>query len=234
MGAEHAANDMIAGAKAKQLRDLFVKSIGEATVPMPSFQLEGATLEATAALVNQLGVLGYIERVSEGKDTEPLYRLTEFGRELARTKFIKPITRKRGEEIIEQVLQRIYTFNARADTPYEISVAIVFGSMCSDKPTVHDVDVAYAYRGRGGVEPSTKKLEAYRATRSMPSFFEQLIWPQREAMKAIKGKDRYLHVQEAQAFTRMLKEDPAIRRRVIFSVGGTPLVDSLAVWTAGD
>lgn len=102
-------NDVIAGYPAKKIRDLLRHSFSGVGAKLVAHQLKIEGKDATA-LLNQLTDDGYLEICHFGD--KKLWRNTIKGNALRQGKFMKPISRDRAEEVLNNFRERVATVNS--------------------------------------------------------------------------------------------------------------------------
>jgi hypothetical protein len=125
-------NQDIAGYPALKVRNFiksyrsggFFRQAAEAALDLPP--------EAAATLLLKLVDLGLIEEVEKRIDGELIFQATNYGRSLANASAAKPIYRKTGDRILEQLLKRVHAVNATSEYLYRVEAVVLFGSMLSD------------------------------------------------------------------------------------------------------
>jgi hypothetical protein len=158
-------NATIAGLPVKRVREL-LRFIGDrAYVPEVIAErfFRDDDVEGARHILSALVAEGLLENERDR------YWVTEQGRRLRVASFLPRINRAKADRVISGLLDRAAAINADDKRDFRIAAIFVFGSYLTDSDDLGDVDIAveFEYRQRGVRE--------------------------REAWKALQGRDRYLH-----------------------------------------
>ncbi|GAA4660054.1 hypothetical protein [Arthrobacter cryoconiti] len=190
-----AKTDSIADLPATAARD-FLRRVKNADFDEDwALTLLGASGEDHAVIV--LGLLeaqGYIERTGASHEGSPWWRTTILGNALAMASFGKPISRKTGERLVKEMLERARLYNSDLTRPYYVQRLRIFGSYL-DKTIdpLGDVDVELVI-GHRVTDPQALLQYAVDSGRTFPTFMDQLMWPQKEIVQILRNRSAAINI----------------------------------------
>lgn len=119
------------------------------------------------------------------------------GAALAMASFAKPISRRKANDLLAGVLERVADYDADNSKPYVIVQLRVFGSYLDttiDPLGDLDLDVVFEPRTPEGDEPEAKLDYAQQSGRSFSTFIDRLFWPQNELLQILRARSAYINV----------------------------------------
>lgn len=207
----------IAGQPALALRDAFKRlSLSIWTSDCLGSRLGLADHEAAKAC-DELVDDGYLE-VQEWNG-QRLYSLTTKGNSLALASAAKPISRRRAEGLVAEVLERALVINAEGRYAYGVDRIVAFGSYLSASPDLGDVDLAVELYPKHSHPPAQQAEEqdycrrVQLEGRRFRSPFDRMLAPRMDVFAALKNKSRYVSIHEASELAQLSPSDT----RLIFS-----------------
>jgi hypothetical protein len=101
--------------------------------------------------------------------------------------------RRRGALIF---LDRVDAVNASEQYAFKVKAVVLFGSYLSLQSRIGDVDLASELRPRHQSKQKQEEVEraARQRAKSLPTFLDELAWPEREVMRTLRGGDAVDHV----------------------------------------
>ena len=169
-----------------------------------------------ATLVSYLEALtsnGYLE-VETIRD-EAYWKTTLRGGGLANASFLRPISRRRADELIGALIERAIAYNQDPDKPMYIDQLLVFGSYLSECETLGDVDIALKHSKREWFQDANAPwVYARQSDRSFRNVVERLCWGENELLLILRSRNPYLsiHTEDITRFTD--KSRPIYTRQV--------------------
>lgn len=129
---------------------------------------------------------------------------TDIGRRFAIATANPPISRKKAELLLTELLNRVQVVNDSAEYAYFVKSVKVFGSYLSDKAILGDLDVAvkleHRYAGKAGEERRCERISlASKSGRRFSNMIDQLYWPHREVMLQLGTKKKGLSIHDENA-----------------------------------
>jgi hypothetical protein len=111
------------------------------------------------------------------------------------------ITREKASQLLKELIERAISINANEDYACYVERLSVFGSYLSGKTLLGDLDVFFKImRKCEGDEYREKRDQriklAFRSGRVFPNFIEQLYWPEREVLLALKTRKKGLSLHD--------------------------------------
>lgn len=125
------------------------------------------------------------------------FRLTIKGGALAAASALKPITRRRADELVEGIIQRAQEINADKGELYRIAHLWAFGSYVTNAETLGDVDIAVELERKDEEWPPIPDgeyayAESTKPPRSHRGPFGALAWPQEAVLRRLKAKRNHI------------------------------------------
>lgn len=126
---------------------------------------------------------------------------TEKGRRFGIANASKPISRQKATQLLNELIERAKSINENGELIYLVESIKVFGSYLSDKDTLGDLDVGVKltrkYKPGDFTKHNQKRIALAKANgRQFSNSTEQLIWPHREVMLMLKGRQRGLSLHD--------------------------------------
>jgi hypothetical protein len=126
------------------------------------------------------------------------WKTTIPGNALAMASFLKPISRKKAQSLLNGLLDRVRAYNGDDAKPLLVTCVVVFGSFCDpDAESMGDLDISVAYEDRipGWRASDHGPLEYGRASgRNFSTFTEMICWSQIELLRILRNRSGYLNV----------------------------------------
>lgn len=147
----------------------------------------------TLHLIDSLIRLDYLEIV-EGK-----YCLAQKGRRLCSARSLKPLTKEKVEQIIEDFLERIEEVKKNKEFLYEVRRILLFGSCLN--PEARDFgDIDFAYELKAKIhdqiklnELRQKQIEQVKDNgRVFRNIVEEVCYPKDKVLRYLKNRNRYI------------------------------------------
>jgi hypothetical protein len=151
--------------------------------------------QALAALES----VGYIERVSAGKDT---WRNTASGNTVAGVSAARPIQRSTAADRLREFVERVHKINDDPHYLFRVARAVVYGPWLTATAKLKNIDVAVELQPR---EKKKDKHEARMKERAeqaaaggkrFASFAKRRDWGRQEVLDFLKSRSRALSVKE--------------------------------------
>lgn len=185
---------MICGVPAFELREAFKRLTYGWDASVLAHHLKVTEGEAEEIL-RRLAAEGFIE--ADPEFAEPYVRLTLKGGALAAASALRPIRRRKAEELLAEVVERAREINADPRELFQVSRLWVFGSYLTAAEDLGDVDVAFELARRNDWPPSPEGEHRYARANPMPrswspSPFNVLLWPHEAVVRRLKSKRRHL------------------------------------------
>jgi len=148
----------------------------------------GLAVESLRAFVDS----GYIEHLPDDYWPDGSWTTTISGNALAMASFGKPISRATAERLLAEVLERVRSYNSDPAKALTVTQLVVFGSYLDPSAdSLGDLDLAMSYVRRPGVD----LFDYARASgRSFSGIGDEVMWPLRELMLAIKNRSTAINV----------------------------------------
>jgi predicted nucleotidyltransferase len=164
-------------------------------------------------LIDCLLEKGYIERSTKHADDG--YRRTVKGNALAQAKLVPRINRKKANELLDGVLERVAQINAQHDLLHWVTELRVFGSYLSEGDDLGDLDLAINMTpraiNRDCVEAGFEL--GRRHGKRFNNFLEKLYYPERLIKQIIKARSPYISIHEMSE----LDANPEWRGKTIYT-----------------
>jgi hypothetical protein len=127
---------------------------------------------------------------------EDRYEITSLGARLCATRFLKPITRSRAEQLVAELLKRVRDVNDRDDLQYRVKQVIAFGSYIAATVDVADIDLVIDLERKEpppGMDVAKWHLEyAVASGRRFGSYLDMLGCSEVEVRRLLKARSPYL------------------------------------------
>lgn len=165
-------------------------------------------------LADGLEAAGYVQRDRErelrSKSTFPWYSVTDKGDELTRASAAKRITRRTAAAALEEFMKRVHNVNASSKYLYSVQYVAVFGSFLLHRARLGDIDVAVDLKSRVALDEKHKWVEifrrhAWRSEKTFSTWDEEVDWPRREVLLALKSRKRSISIRPWFSFVEMVK-----------------------------
>lgn len=202
--------DAIAGIDALQVRKYF-RRYGSGFVnyftAMEAFSITKRKAEKQIADFVKLELISKCEFQPEKDIT--YYETTIRGNALGMAKAGKPVSRGSADRVLREFLERVRSVNDRPELAHRVESVVVFGSYLSDQDKLNDLDIAVELKRRGGDDEAHEKLRkasldrACASGRRFGNIVEQLFWPQREVLLALKNRARTISLCEWESLFKM-------------------------------
>ena len=180
--------------------------------PIVAFEL-GLPVERGQAIFEGLVQQGFLEPDDEGFK---FYRSSTKGRSLAQAKFARRLARDKAAALLTQLVARAEAINANADLAHVVTELRLYGSLLNETAgEVGDVDIAVALsdRPRIGSRVAASKARWAASGREGRSFFQELVYGEREVLALLKGRSPYLSLQPLSEIEKLSDQGGVHRRR---------------------
>ena len=126
---------------------------------------------------------------------------TEKGRRFGVATANPPITREKADQLLKELIERTISINANDDYACYVERLSVFGSYLSDKTSLGDLDVFFKITRKCEGEEYVQKCHeriyvAFKSGRVFPNYVEQIYWPEREVLLALKTRKKGLSLHD--------------------------------------
>jgi DNA-binding MarR family transcriptional regulator len=210
----------IAGENARTIRDILRRSRGSFRRDWLQRTL-GFSERKAQRIVEVLERDGYVERdqLREKEDHRPIpwYHLTRKGEELMRASAARRIKRSTAQGALDEFMKRVHLVNSDARYLCFINKVAVYGSFLEGCDRLGDVDVAVDLQYRIPLKGKWWQIfqkHASNSGRHFPSFEEEIDWPRREVILALKARKRSMSIQSWFCFIEMEKP-PSFQYKVL-------------------
>src|SRR5262249_28434186 len=125
------------------------------------------------------------------------YQTTLKGNAFIGARALKPITRKKAEQILKGFLQRAEAVNADSELTYYVGKVYLFGSMLGNAVEVDDIDLAVEFELRevGGRDPIKHSVERAEASgKTFRSPIEMMFYGELEVKGILKARSPYISI----------------------------------------
>ncbi|MFA5848193.1 MAG: hypothetical protein WC855_14985 [Thermodesulfovibrionales bacterium] len=164
-----------------------------------TFNVDSKTAKGIISLLKRRG---YIEPIKISGKT--YWKNTIKGNSLALSSAAPPISRTTAERKLKEFLDRVLAVRNSKYYLYKVTKVVVFGSYLSDKDKINDVDLSISLIAKEKNRQRRRKLEDERIHSAISygkvfgNVVEQVLWPQFEVIKFLKGHSRSigLHIDE--------------------------------------
>lgn len=198
----------IAGEDPKSIRDILRRCHGSLDESWLRKAL-GFSDEKSRQLASGLLQAGYFHEIQvngDGRTGGPLYEVTPKGRDLMRASAARRIRRTTAKSALAEFMDRVHLINKDCGYLYSVTRAVLFGSMLRRNKRLGDVDVAVDLKPRIPLRGNWVELfrqHAWSSGRSFRTFDEEIDWPRREVILALKARKRSLSIHSWFAFIEM-------------------------------
>lgn len=203
----------VAGESPKQIREILRRSRGRFREDWLSheFRYDGRRAKEIAGAME---LVGYLRRDTgrEQRNNSPFpwYSTTNAGRDLTRASAARRITRETATTALSEFVKRVQLVNSNRNYLYSVRCVAVFGSFIQGGDRLGDVDVAVDLKSRVVFDDEHKWVELFQkrardSGRSFSSFEDELFWPRREVLLALKSRKRSISIQSWCSFLEMEK-----------------------------
>jgi hypothetical protein len=124
---------------------------------------------------------------------------TVAGGALAQASFMRPISRKKADELLAAVRERAQQYNEDSGKPLVIAELRVFGSYLDpDAAQLGDLDLHLTVSPRDpGSDSAAAVLDyAEKSGRTFGTFFQMLAWAQTEVRLTLRARNPYIHITD--------------------------------------
>jgi predicted nucleotidyltransferase len=169
----------IPAAQARELVHVFRESPGLTEYAASALDLDE---DSTRGLLERLANAGYLE-ITEQDRHGTWWLTTVRGNALAGASFTKPITRATARRHLEELVDRVLSYNADRSKPYAVTHITVFGSYLDDtQDRLGDLDVAIQIVRRVPHDEFIQRRDAITTAsgRHFGSSVERLAYPLRQ------------------------------------------------------
>jgi DNA-binding PadR family transcriptional regulator len=178
------SNTLIAGVPARDLRAAFQISHSSGSIAGFSEWLKLPEAE-TQRVLDELVIDGFLSIEDDHHDAKKWYSLTVKGSAVVNAHFVKPMTRARADELVEQIVERCQSVNADGELLYYLEEIVAFGSYADPaSQDFGDLDLVLTLKIRPGIknrEELTQLSQARFARSGGPS--RNLLWSQSADMR---------------------------------------------------
>jgi len=180
-------------------------------------------------LLRELERLGYLQEVKNQQ-----WSMTDEGTRLAQASAAPRITRKTANRLMQELLARCRVINRSAvEYAFCVKRLIVFGSYCTDAPTLGDIDLAVELRPRvfGPVQQQAFEDEIRQRHPYDGNLIARLERPETNVRKFLKNRSGYLSVANLAEVEHVLKK-PQVPQKTVFNEreGGDLTIEVPAEW----
>lgn len=146
------------------------------------------------SVIKQFVELGYVEAASTKGDH--LYKRSLAGSTFAQASAAQPLRRGAAERKLADFRARVRRINEDDHYLYRVKKVLVFGSYLTGAECINDIDIAIELANRWQDFDKHQALhdarvhEATRNGRRFGNISEELSWPEREVLLALKGRSR--------------------------------------------
>ena len=206
------ASDKLYGQPILKIREVIRYAMTERLISLQRLQITnkvakvlGESKKTSEEVLKQLIKDDYLvlDKVRYGKNLQFEVRETLKGRRFGIASANPSITREKANMLLKELLERAEAINANHEFVYYIERLSVFGSYLSDKPMLSDLDIFYKMTHKFQDEKREKDDQridlALKTGRVFPNFIEQLHWPEREVLLALKTKKKGLSLHDEDA-----------------------------------
>jgi 23S rRNA maturation mini-RNase III len=111
------------------------------------------------------------------------------------------ITREKANQLLKELIERAISINANEEYACYVERLSVFGSYLSDKTLLGDLDIFFKITrkstGEEYKEQRQQRIElAFKSGRVFQNYIEQIHWPQREVLLALKTRKKGLSLHD--------------------------------------
>src|SRR5690606_31072258 len=195
----------IAGYSSFEIREL-MRRLDHEWTPRYVAEVMHFSVQEAEALVHQLEIEGYGERVSE---SENVWRTTIQGSRLRNATAAQPIKRSTADRILAELIERVHEVNRNEYFLYEVDRLVVFGSYLADSERINDIDLAVSLEPKEKdpdyrIELDQKRAdEAAEDGRRFQNFVQRLGCARTEVLMYLKSRSRAISLHEAWELTEL-------------------------------
>lgn len=203
----------IAGESAIRIREILRRSHGAFRQDWLSDTFQYSRQRARG-IANAMESAGFLERDQDREERYrskmPWYTVTDAGRALARASAAPRISRKTAQTALQQFMNRVHAVNGDPRYLYSVRKAVVFGSFLGVREDLGDLDLAVDLQSRIPLDDKEDWVGIFRehalnSGRSFSTFEEEIDWPRREVVLALKSRKRSISIQSWYSFVEMGK-----------------------------
>ena len=209
-------NTVIGGRPAKQVRNLLRKMENRYWGSCDIAEYFGIRTTAARVLIDRLVELALLKREENQSDGKPCHVWGENAGRLANAKLLKPIDRKKADELVAGLLQRIKQVNVDDYYLYVVDEVRLFGSYIdASRHDFGDVDAGVKLARRSAHRRLVDQLEERKqqgGPQRFGSYADWLRYPELEVIKFLKNRSPYLSLRNM----HQLEELGAIATRVLY------------------
>jgi predicted transcriptional regulator/predicted nucleotidyltransferase len=194
----------IAGENPRAVRDVLRRCHGYLTETWLRKTL-GFSDKKSQEVVLALVQSDYIERAGSN---EIAYTVTDKGRDLMRASAAKRLRRSTADLALDEFMERVRRVNQNPALLYSVTKVVVFGGFLRGSERLGDVDVAIDLAPRlplSGNWVERFRQHAQTSGRCFRTFEDEIDWPRREIILALKARKRSISIQSWFSFVEMEK-----------------------------
>lgn len=125
------------------------------------------------------------------------------------------LTRRKADELIALLLERIEQVNLDPQYIYGVSRAVVFGSYLTDKERLGDLDIAIELGPKYRDENEHQKQYDEQVDREgKGSFLQRYFWPHEKVMRALRGRNYGISIHSCTEYDSLVEEGLATGREL--------------------
>ncbi|WP_441256757.1 hypothetical protein AB7Z32_37175 [Bradyrhizobium sp. 482_C4_N1_1] len=194
-------HDTVAGIPLIEIRNFLRHYRDGTSFTVAEVEAELGVPRTQAELVTQaMIVAGFAEPRAE-KDrpiSKSDYSITKLGSRLCVARFVKRITRAKGDTLVKQMLERVAEINERDELVFRVKRVRTFGSYASDAPEVGDIDLAVDWEQRHPDRDIIEQLlaRADASGKSLNTYMARLNYGEVEVERLLKGRNPYISIQD--------------------------------------
>ncbi|HZZ60550.1 MAG TPA: hypothetical protein VFE63_05175 [Roseiarcus sp.] len=156
----------------------------------------------TQCVFDELVADGYLSIDDHHGEKRKWYCLTVKGSAVVNAHFLKPITRGRADQLVEEILKRCQLVNGDGELLCYVEEIVAFGSYADPaSPDFGDLDLVLVLNTRPGIKNREEltKLSQARFAQSGKSgnFMAELFYGEYEVKTIIKGRSPYISIHTA-------------------------------------
>jgi predicted transcriptional regulator len=206
----------IAGEDPRAIRDILRRCDGHMSETWLRKTL-GFNDEKAREVASVLLQSGYVEGAGLEEAGQTAYKVTGKGRDLMRASAATRIRRTTAKLALDEFMGRVHRVNKNSAYLYSIIKVVVFGGFLRRGERLGDVDVAVDLKPRIPLRGNCWEVfqqHALNSGRYFASFDDEIDWPRREVMLALKARKRSISIQPWFPFIQMEKS-PDFRYKVL-------------------
>lgn len=177
----------------------------------------GISKKRAQDLITELKRRGYIKKYEGKHDKQSWWGLTVEGRSFTMASAAPPISRKKAEKKVAELLERIKEISSSKEYAFKVSIAIIFGSYLDEnKDTVNDIDIAYELIRKSNYDEISKKI---RSEKYFYSWQDELFWPERKVRGYLKKRSRVYSLHKTDEIIGFIKDkNRDIRFKILYII----------------